>query len=128
MSSSSSLLVVTRSLVTLPRGLLGSLTGGGGGGSGPLGGGSGSGTPLVTGSAVPAGTGGTGEASGGSLPVTTSSSSEAGLDGSRALLLGAGDLLLLDLLLGLGLGVAVCKKLVAVGVQVEYGRKKNIQK
>jgi hypothetical protein len=115
MSSSSSvnLLVVARSLVTLPRGLLGSLAGGGGSsGSSPLGGG-GSGTPLVTGSAVPAGTGGTSEASGGSLPVTTSTS-EAGLDGSGALLLNAGGLLLLDLLLGLGLGVAVCDMLVDV--------------
>ena len=116
MSSSSSvnLLVVARSLVTLPRGLLGSLAGGGGSsGSSPLGGG-GSGTPLVTGSAVPAGTSGTSEASGGSLPVTTSTS-EAGLDGSGALLLDAGGLLLLDLLLGLGLGVAVCDMLVDVG-------------
>jgi hypothetical protein len=50
---------------------------------------------------------GTGKASGGSLPVATTRLLEAGLDGSRALLVGAGELLLLNLLLGLGLGVAV---------------------
>ncbi|KAI6756261.1 hypothetical protein HG530_011997 [Fusarium avenaceum] len=92
-------------LSTLPLRLLGGL-----GGSSPLGVGGGS-TPLLTGSAVPASggtsTGGTGEASSGSLPVGTSRSLEAGLDGGRALLLSAGDLLLLNLLLGLSLRVAI---------------------
>lgn len=90
------------SLNPLPLSLLSGLSS-----SGPLSGGRGSGgsTPLLTGSAVPASGGGTGEASSGSLPVTTS---DTGLDGSRgSLLLGADGLLLLDLLLGLGLGVTV---------------------
>lgn len=45
------------------------------------------------------------------LPVGTGGES-AGLDGSGANLVGGGELLLLNLLLGLGLRVAVCKMLV----------------
>ena len=77
----------------------------------PLGrGGGGSGGARLPGgglSLAPLASSGGGEASGSSLPVSTTSG-EAGLDGDRALLLNAGDLLLLDLLLGLGLRVAVC--------------------
>lgn len=93
-------------LCCLPAGgrVLGSsvspLSGGGRGSSAglPVGGGLGL-APL-------AGSGG-GEASGSSLPVT-STSLETGLDGNGALLLNTRELLLLDLLLGLGLRVAVC--------------------
>lgn len=46
-----------------------------------------------------------------SLPVGTSGEG-AGLDGSRASLVGGDELLLLNLLLGLGLRVAVCERLV----------------
>lgn len=46
-----------------------------------------------------------------SLPVSTGGEG-AGLDGGRANLVGGGELLLLDLLLGLGLRVAVCEMLV----------------
>jgi hypothetical protein len=103
MSLSSTLL----GLSTLPLRLLGGLSR-----SSPLGVGGGS-TPLLTGSAVPARSGssarGTGEASGGGLPVGTSRVLEAGLDGSRALLVSAGELLLLNLVLGLSLGVTVCR-------------------
>jgi len=78
-------------------------------GLGPLGGRgsdsrSGSGIPGGGRSIAPLTTGG-GEASGGSLPLTTSG--EAGLDGGNTLLLNTGELLLLNLLLGLSLGVAV---------------------
>lgn len=45
--------------------------------------------------------------SGGSLPVTSTGSDETGLDSSRANLLSAGELLLLNLLLSLGLRVTV---------------------
>lgn len=88
----------------LPAGLLGS-------GVSPLGGGGrGSGSASLPGgglSLAPLGGGsGSREASRSSLPVT-STSGEAGLDGDRALLLNGGELLLLDLLLGLGLRVAV---------------------
>ncbi len=92
-------------------GLLGSLgtpLGGGGGGTGgipvALAGRDGI-APLTTGG------GGTSETSRRSLPVTTGGS-EAGLDGGNTLLLDTGELLLLDLVLGLGLGVAVCRMLV----------------
>lgn len=90
----------------LPLRLLrGSVVGPLGGGSARSGGG-GSGTPLLAGGTVPASGGvGTGEASGGSLPVTASL--ETRLDGDRALLINAGELLLLDLVLSLGLRVAV---------------------
>lgn len=61
---------------------------------------------------VPAGGGGgggTSEAGSGSVPVTSTSGGEGGLDGNGSLLLSAGDeLLLLNLLLGLGLRIAVC--------------------
>lgn len=80
------------------------------GGLGPLTGGLGArGGPVLTGT-VPVATGGgggTGEAGGGSLPVGTGLL-DTGLDGGGALILNAGELLLLDLLLGLGLRVAVC--------------------
>lgn len=87
----------------LPLGVLGAV-------GSPLGGSAGS-TPLLAGSTstVPAGSaGGTssaggGEAGSGSVPVTRGGL-EARLDGGGALLLG---LLLLDLLLSLGFGVAV---------------------
>lgn len=102
----------TRVLRTLPLGLLaslvspvaGSLTGGGGSSGG-------SGSPVTTlaGSTVPvaaSGSSSTSEAGGGSVPVTTGLL-EAGLDGGGALLVNAGELLLLDLVLSLGLRVAV---------------------
>ncbi|UKZ63570.1 uncharacterized protein TrAtP1_004799 [Trichoderma atroviride] len=60
---------------------------------------------------VPAGGGGvsTSEAGGGSVPVTSTGGGEGGLDGNGSLLLSASDeLLLLNLLLGLGLRVTVC--------------------
>lgn len=94
----------------LPLGLLGGLVGplagrlasaGSPVGGLASGGGSG-GVPVARGS------GSTGETSSGSLPVTTSGLLEARLDGGRALLVDAGELLLLDLVLGLGLRVAVC--------------------
>lgn len=92
----------------LPAGLLG-------GGLGPLAGGgggsSGTGLPASGLSLAPlsASGGGGGEGSSrGSLPVSASSG-VAGLDGSRALLLNTGELLLLNLLLGLSLRVAVCE-------------------
>lgn len=79
----------------------------------PLGGGTSSGS-----SSVPAGgsgvsaplASGTGRRS---LPVSTGGES-AGLDGGGANLVGGGELLLLDLLLGLGLGVTVCEMLVLI--------------
>ena len=88
----------------LPLRLLGGLVG-------PLGGSGGSslgGSGPVLASAVPATAGGgsTSEARGGGVPVT-SGLGEAGLDGSGALLLNTRELLLLDLLLSLGLRVAV---------------------
>ena len=99
-------------LRTLPLRLLGGLSGGS-----PLGV-SGSSTPLLTSSTVPAGSGssarGTGEASGGSLPVSTSGVLEARLDSGRALPVSAGELLLLDLVLSLSLGVTVCRQSVCV--------------
>jgi hypothetical protein len=88
---------------SLLRGLGGPLAGRGGGSGGTsLPGGRLSLSPLASGSG-----GSGGEGSGGSLPVT-STSGEAGLDGNRALLLNTGELLLLNLLLSLSLGVAVC--------------------
>lgn len=101
-----SLAITLLGLSTLPLRVLGGL-----GGSSPLGVGGGS-TPLLTGSTVPArgsGTGGTSEASSGSLPVTTSGVLEAGLDGGGTLLVSAGELLLLNLVLSLSLGVTVCE-------------------
>lgn len=92
----------------------------------PLGGSSGSGS-----SGVPAGgsgvraplASGTGR---GSLPVRTGGES-ASLDGGRANLVGGGELLLLNLLLGLGLRVAVCERLAwFLGPQQPAGR--DIQK
>lgn len=79
---------------------------------GPLGGGGGlssRGGPLITSTVPVAGSssGGTGEARSGSVPVTTGLL-EARLDGGGALLLNTRELLLLDLLLSLGLRVAVC--------------------
>jgi hypothetical protein len=78
--------------------------------SSPLGGrGRGSGSARLPGGGLglaPLASGGGGEAGGSSLPIT-GTGLEAGLDGNRALLLNAGELLLLDLLLGLSLGVAV---------------------
>lgn len=112
--SSSSSVTGTRLdiLRALPLGVLGGV-------GSPLGGSTG-GTPLLLGGtgAVPAGsasgasgTRSAGEAGGASVPVT-GSGLEARLDGSRALLLGGG-LLLLSLVLGLSLGVAVCSGLVS---------------
>lgn len=96
--------------------LPGRLLGGLGGSSTPLGGstssgGSGGSSPVLAGTSTGSGTiptsaGGGAEAGGGSLPVTTSLL-EAGLDGGGALLVNAGELLLLDLVLSLSLGVAV---------------------
>lgn len=77
----------------------------------PLGGGGGSGTrgsPLIAGSTVPASASSGAREAGLGLPVGTSVL-EAGLDGSGALLLNTGGLVLLDLLLSLGLRVAVCE-------------------
>ena len=103
----------------LPLGLLG------GGVGSPLGGGSGgdggrlagAGGPVLTGAVPVSGSGsggrGAGEAGGGGVPVTAGLL-EAGLDSGGALLLNAGELLLLDLLLGLGLRVAVWDVLVTV--------------
>lgn len=73
----------------------------------PLSGGSARGTPVLAGGTVPAsaGSGSTREARL-SLPVGTSAL-EASLDGSGALLVDTGGLVLLDLLLSLGLRVAV---------------------
>jgi hypothetical protein len=85
----------------LPLRLLGSL-------ASPLASRSSRGSPVLVGSTVPASaSSGTREAGLG-LPVTTSVG-EAGLDGSGALLLNARGLLLVDLLVGLGLRVAVCE-------------------
>jgi hypothetical protein len=80
-------------------------------GGGTSGGGSGGGSPVLAGtgtgsSTVPASASGGAEAGSGSLPVTTSLL-EAGLNGGGALLVNAGELLLLDLVLSLSLGVAV---------------------
>jgi hypothetical protein len=102
----------------LPAGLLGS-------GVSPLGGGGrGSGSASLPGgglSLAPLGGGsGSREASRSSLPVT-STSGEAGLDGDRALLLNGGELLLLDLLLSLGLRVAVYN-LVSGGFNEQSGQ------
>lgn len=117
-----SLAITLLGLSTLPLRVLGGF-----GGSSPLGVGGGS-TPLLTSSTVPAGgsgTGGTSEASGGSLPVTTSGVLEAGLDGGRTLLVSAGELLLLNLVLSLSLGVTVCELSVHVA---GVSREENIQK
>lgn len=62
-------------------------------------------TPLIGGT-VPVAALGSSEARGGSLPVTTGLGEASG-DGGRADLIGRGELLLLNLLLGLSLGVAV---------------------
>ena len=82
-------------------------------GSAPLGGrGGGGGVAPLIGLTIPASSStglGTGEGGGSGLPVTTGGADEAGVNGSRADLLGTGDLLLLDLLLSLGLRVAVCE-------------------
>lgn len=92
-----------RAVSCLPAGLL-SL--------GPLGrGGSGRGSTRLPGGGLglgPVARGGSREGSRGSssLPVTATSS-EAGLDGGNTLLINTGELLLLDLLLSLGLRVAV---------------------
>lgn len=64
--------------------------------------------PLVS-LAVPAASLGSGEASGSSLPVSATGSEGTGLNGGGANLLNTGQLLLLDLLLGLSLRVAVCR-------------------
>lgn len=90
----------------LPAGLLGlgggPVSSGGRGSSVPVGGsGTGSGIGPLTGG---------GEASGGSLPVT--GGGEAGLNGGNTLLLNTRELLLLNLLLGLSLGVAVYRLIV----------------
>jgi hypothetical protein len=94
-----------RAVSCLPAGLLGlGPLGGGGGGRGSArlpGGGLGLG-PVASGGSRE------GSRSSSSLPVT-SASGEAGLDGDRALLIDTGELLLLDLLLSLGLRVAVYK-------------------
>lgn len=79
---------------------LGSTSSGGGSSSGVPAGGSGVSAPLAA-----SGTGGRG------LPVSTGAES-ASLDSGRANLVGGGELLLLDLLLGLSLRVAVCEVLV----------------
>jgi hypothetical protein len=86
--------------VELPAGLLRSL-------STPLSSRGSSGIPGGSGSRglAPLATCGGGEASGSSLPLA--SGGEAGLDGGNTLLLNARNLLLFNLLLGLGLGVAV---------------------
>lgn len=77
--------------------------------SAPLGSSSGSGGVPAGGSGVRAPlTGGTGRRR---LPVSTGGES-AGLDGSRANLVGGGELLLLNLVLSLGLRVAVYEMLV----------------
>ena len=82
-------------------------------GSAPLGSrGSGGGVAPLIGLTIPAsiGTGlGTGKGGGSGLPVTRGGVDEAGLNSGSADLLGTGDLLLLDLLLSLGLRVAVCE-------------------
>ena len=71
------------------------------------------GSPVLVGSTVPASaSSGTREAGLG-LPVSTSLG-EAGLDGSGALVFNAGGLVLLDLLVSLGLRVAVCGQLLAI--------------
>ena len=62
---------------------------------------------LASGGLVPASTGGTSEAGRGSLPVTTSGS-EAALDSLDTLLIDTRELLLLNLLLSLSLGITVC--------------------
>lgn len=95
----------------LPLGLLGSIvgpvTGGTGGGPVTALGGTSSGTGVPVGSTLL----GTSEASGrGITPVATGRVLEARLDGGGALLVDTGELLLLDLVLGLGLGVAVCSE------------------
>lgn len=65
-------------------------------------------SPLAT-----RGGGGGREGNGGSSLPVTNSSREAGIDSSRGLLLNTGELLLLNLLLSLGLRVAVCVRLLA---------------
>lgn len=67
-----------------------------------------SGTPLVVGT-IPVSTLSTSETRSGSLPVTASLNSTSG-NSSRADLVSTSELLLLDLLLGLSLGVTVCKQ------------------
>lgn len=69
------------------------------------GGGTGSGSPLIGGT-VPVAALSTGEAGGGSLPVTARLGEASG-DGGGANLVSGGELLLLNLLLGLSLGVTV---------------------
>lgn len=87
----------------LPLGLLGGLVG-------PLDSRLASGGPVVTGGGtVPVTTnGGTGETGSGGVPVGTGLL-EAALDGGGALLIDTGELLLLDLVLSLLLGVAVLR-------------------
>jgi len=94
-----------------------------GGLSTPLSGGrSASGIPVGSGSLAPLTSGSGGRSS---LPLTTSG--EAGLDGGNTLLLNAGELLLLNLLLGLSLGVAVWEWLVEL-LQIKFRIRKHIQK
>lgn len=97
----------------LPLGLLGGLSGpvgglaGSGGGSSPVVSASGaSGSAAGGTSTIPVTGRGTSEAGSGGVPVTTGLL-EAGLDGGGTLLVNTGELLLLDLVLGLGLRVAV---------------------
>ena len=94
------------SLGPLPLSLLSGLGGPLGGSGGSSLGGSG---PVLT-STIPAtaSSRGTSEARGGGVPVAAGGLGKASLDGSGTLLLNARELLLLDLLLGLGLRVAVC--------------------
>jgi hypothetical protein len=106
----------------LPLALLGSLGGPllGARGGGPVlasaGGTGGGGTSTVPASS---GSGGTSEAGSGSIPVTTGGG-ETGLDSGGGLLLSTGDeLLLLDLLLGLGLRVAVCCFFISLSFNVK---------
>ena len=74
----------------------------------PLGGSGSGGVPALSsggGSVTPVGASSASKTGGGSFPVTTRG--KAGLDGGDACVLDSGKLLLLDLLLGLGLRVAV---------------------
>ena len=96
------------------------------GGGGTRGGGTG-GTPLLT-SAVPVSGGlGASEARGSGVPVAAGGVDEAGLNGSRAILVGARELLLLNLVLSLGLRVTVCN-LLAKLVMIGLSRRADIQK
>lgn len=85
-------------------------------------------SPLIGGLTVPVAGLSTSEARSSSLPVTTGGTSEAGLDGGGADLVSASGLLLLDLLLGLGLRVTVCRRVVSVCIRKVQDKHNYVQK